>query len=43
MVVPVPNPTKDLILKLMSEKEAMESKISEYGNILANVSFSLMN
>ncbi|XP_039960650.1 26S proteasome non-ATPase regulatory subunit 9 isoform X2 [Bactrocera neohumeralis] len=38
MVVPVPNPTKDLILKLMAEKEAMESKISDYGNILnANV------
>uniref|UniRef100_A0A034W716 26S proteasome non-ATPase regulatory subunit 9 n=2 Tax=Endopterygota TaxID=33392 RepID=A0A034W716_BACDO len=36
MVVPVPNPTKDLILKLMAEKEAMESKISDYGNILAN-------
>lgn len=35
-MVPVPNPTKDLILKLMVEKEAMESKISEYGNILAN-------
>ncbi|XP_039960638.1 26S proteasome non-ATPase regulatory subunit 9 isoform X1 [Bactrocera neohumeralis] len=36
MVVPVPNPTKDLILKLMAEKEAMESKISDYGNILVN-------
>ncbi|XP_018785674.1 PREDICTED: 26S proteasome non-ATPase regulatory subunit 9 [Bactrocera latifrons] len=36
MVVPVPNPIKDLILRLMAEKEAMESKISDYGNILAN-------
>ncbi|XP_011192887.1 26S proteasome non-ATPase regulatory subunit 9 [Zeugodacus cucurbitae] len=36
MVVPVPNPTKDLVLKLMAEKEEMESKITEYGNILAN-------
>ncbi|XP_054725452.1 26S proteasome non-ATPase regulatory subunit 9 [Anastrepha obliqua] len=36
MVVPMPNPTKDLVLKLMAEKERLESRISEYGNILAS-------
>ncbi|CAD6992335.1 26S proteasome non-ATPase regulatory subunit 9 [Ceratitis capitata] len=36
MVVPVPNPTKDLIFKLMDEKEKVEGKISEYGRILEN-------
>ncbi|XP_036322875.1 26S proteasome non-ATPase regulatory subunit 9 [Rhagoletis pomonella] len=36
MVVPMPNPTKDLVLKLMGEKEKLESRISEYGVILRN-------
>ncbi|XP_067632699.1 26S proteasome non-ATPase regulatory subunit 9 [Eurosta solidaginis] len=36
MVIPMPNPTKDLVLYLMSEKDKLESKIYEYGNILKN-------